>query len=135
MTGYADDLGLGSGPSLGYSAIQNNQRVVNSLNVWLEWSRMKAKPKKCVAMAILRGQVEDPRLTIQVDGVSFPMAFTLRLHQANILTQPAGLEGLCRYQSSISFQNFDFLPPALTSAMRNYVFHGEVGCAGDDRQG
>lgn len=75
MTGYADDLGLGSGPSLGYSAIQNNQRVVNSLNVWLEWSRMKAKPKKCVAMAILRGQVEDPRLTIQVDGVSFPMAF------------------------------------------------------------
>ena len=26
---------------------------------------------------------------------------------------------------------FDFLPPALTSAMRNYVFHGEVGCTGD----
>ena len=78
-------------------------------------------------------------ITFSSNGNHIPFfmtdASTLRLHQANILTQPAGLEGLCRYQSSISFQNFDFLPPALTSAMRNYVFHGEVGCAGDDRQG
>ena len=36
---------------------------------------MKAKPKKCVAMAILRWQVKDPRLTIKVDSLSFPMAF------------------------------------------------------------
>ena len=34
-TGYADDLGLGTGSSKGHSAIQNNQRVVDALNVWL----------------------------------------------------------------------------------------------------
>jgi len=75
MTGYADDLGLGTGASIGSSAIQNNQRVVDSLNVWLKWSHMKAKPKKCVAMALVRGEITDPQLTIQVDSVSFPMAF------------------------------------------------------------
>ena len=52
-TGYADDLGLGTGSSKGQSAIQNNQRVVDALNVWLDWSQMKATPKKCVTMALV----------------------------------------------------------------------------------
>ena len=74
-TGYADDLGLGTGSSKGQSAIQNNQRVVDALNVWLDWSQMKEKPQKCVTMALEQGNPVDPELTIQVGDKSFPMAY------------------------------------------------------------
>jgi hypothetical protein len=74
-TGYADDLGNCTRATRSGSASENNQRVTNSLNVWLVWSRtMKAKPKKCIAMALEGGKPVDAGLTIESDGKSYPMA-------------------------------------------------------------
>ena len=74
-TGYADDLGIGTGATQTGSAVANNQRVTNSLNVWLKWSRtMKAKPKKCICMGLEKGKPVDPGLTIKAGDQSHPMA-------------------------------------------------------------
>ena len=74
-TGYADDLGIATRPTKGVTATANNQRVVDSLNEWLSWSKtMKAKPKKCVAMALEKGKAVEPGLTIKSDGKVEPMA-------------------------------------------------------------
>jgi len=74
-TGYADDLGMATRATHSGSASANNQRVTDSLNAWLSWSRtMKAKPKKCIAMALERGKPVEPELRIESDGKSYPMA-------------------------------------------------------------
>ena len=74
-TGYADDLGNCTRATQSGTASENNQRVTNLLNVWLTWSRtMKAKPKKCIAMALENGKPVDADLTIESDGESYPMA-------------------------------------------------------------
>ena len=68
-TGYADDLGCATRSTAGFTASANNQRVVDLLNVWLTWSKtMKAKPKKCVAMALENSKIVESRLTIESDG-------------------------------------------------------------------
>ena len=73
-TGYVDDLGTGTGATIGRSTVQINQHVVNALNVWLAWSTMQAKPTKCVPMALTRGVYVKAKLTINVGSESFPMA-------------------------------------------------------------
>ena len=74
-TGYADDLGMATRATHSGSASANNQRVTDSLNVWLSWSRtMKAKPKKCIAMALVGGKPVEPELKIESDGKSSSMA-------------------------------------------------------------
>ena len=59
VTGYADDV----------AAITEwpfqNQKVVNAMERWLNWSEtMKAKPRKCLATAMEGGKGKDPLLTI-----------------------------------------------------------------------
>jgi len=78
-TGYADDLGMSTQPTthegVYRSANENNQRVTDSLNEWLEWSKtMAAKPKKCVAMSLVKGKPVEPNLTIKCKGKAEPMA-------------------------------------------------------------
>ena len=59
VTGYADDVAaMTEWPS-------QNQKVINAMEEWLEWSEtMAAKPRKCLATVMEEGQRKDPLLTI-----------------------------------------------------------------------
>ena len=59
VTGYADDVAaMAEWPS-------QNQKVINAMEEWLEWSEtMAAKPRKCLATAMEEGQEKDPLFTI-----------------------------------------------------------------------
>ena len=59
VTGYADDVAAMAEWS------SQNQKVINAMEKWLEWSEtMAAKPRKCLATAMEEGQGKDALLTI-----------------------------------------------------------------------
>ena len=59
ITGYADDIGIITEWN------SQNQRVLDLIQEWLEWTEsMTAKPKKCLATSLAEGRPIDPELTI-----------------------------------------------------------------------
>ena len=72
--GYAHDIGIQT-RATNQSATENNQKAVGSLNIWLQRSKsMKAKSKKCVAIALSKGKATEPNLTIEGNRKAAPIA-------------------------------------------------------------
>ena len=79
QTGYADDLALVTGTRMGVDAFANNEKVLQRLQEWSEWSKaggakgLVVKPKKCIAAGFRNGEPVDPKLKVwESDGIYYP---------------------------------------------------------------
>ena len=78
QTGYADDLALVTDNRMGVDAFSNNEKVLQRLQEWSEWSKaggakgLVVKPKKCIAAGIRNGEPVDPKLKVwESEGVYY----------------------------------------------------------------